>query len=80
MKINVSMPDDIVRKLDEAAHENNSSRSALLTLAARRYLENKEEEKIQEDQRKASKEIDRIRESVEPWDATGEVLKWRDLH
>ncbi len=75
-KISITMPEDIVRRLDEAARETKCSRSALLTLAVKCYLE----EKIQERQRKASKEIDRIRESVEPWDATGEVLKWRDHH
>ena len=80
VKVNVSMPAEIIKKLDEAAREARSSRSALLTQAAILYLEAKENEKIQESQRQAARDIDRIRESVKPWDATAEVLKWRNLH
>jgi metal-responsive CopG/Arc/MetJ family transcriptional regulator len=80
VKINVSMPEEILKKLDEAAHEANSSRSALLSQAVKRFLAEKEEMKKQELQRQAAKEIDRIRESVEPWDGTAEVLKWRESH
>jgi metal-responsive CopG/Arc/MetJ family transcriptional regulator len=80
VKINVSMPKELLEKFDEAAREARSSRSALLSQAVRRFLEEKEEEKLREKQRQAAKEIDRLRESVEPWDGTAEVLKWRDLH
>lgn len=80
VKINVSMPKEILEKLDEAAREANSSRSALLSMAVKRFLEEKEEEKQLERRRQAAKEIDRIREQVQPWDATAEVLKWRDRH
>ena len=80
VKINVSMPKEILEKLDEAAREANSSRSALLSMAVKHFLEEKEEEKQLERRRQAAKEIDRIREQVQPWDATAEVLKWRDRH
>lgn len=79
-KISISISQDLLSRLNAAAREANSSRSALLTQAARRYLEEKEEEKIREQQRRASREIDRIRESVGPWDGTAEVIKWRELH
>jgi len=52
----------------------------LLSLAVKRFLEEKEQEKLREQQRQAAKEIDRIRETYGPWDGTAEVLKWRDLH
>jgi metal-responsive CopG/Arc/MetJ family transcriptional regulator len=80
VKINVSIPKELLEKFDKAAREARSSRSALLSRAVVHFLEEIEEEKAKERQQQAAKEIDRIRESVEPWDATAEVLKWRDLH
>jgi metal-responsive CopG/Arc/MetJ family transcriptional regulator len=80
VKTNVSIPEDLLVRLDQAAREARSSRSSFLVQAVKYYLEEKEEEKKRELQKKAAKEIDRIRESVKPWDATSEVLKWRDLH
>ncbi len=80
VKINVSMPKEMLEKLDEAARESKISRSALLSQAVKHFLEEKEEEKVRERQRWAAKEIDRIRESVPSWDGTAEVLKWRDKH
>ena len=80
VKTNVSIPEELLVRLDQAAREAHSSRSSFLVQAVKYYLEEKEEEKKRELQYRAAKEIDRIRESVEPWDATGEVLKWRDLH
>ena len=49
------MPEEILVKLDEAAHEANSSRSALLSQAVKHFLEEKEEEKKRERQRQAAK-------------------------
>jgi metal-responsive CopG/Arc/MetJ family transcriptional regulator len=80
VKINVSMPEEVLEKLDEAAREAKSSRSALLAQAVKSFLAEKEAEKQRERQRQAAREIDRIRESVPPWDATAEVLKWRERH
>jgi metal-responsive CopG/Arc/MetJ family transcriptional regulator len=76
VKIYVSMPEEVLEKLDEAAREAKSSRSALLSQAVKRFLEEKEAERKRESQLRAVKEIDRIWESVSPWDATAEVLKW----
>jgi metal-responsive CopG/Arc/MetJ family transcriptional regulator len=80
VKINVSIPEETLEKLDAAAREAGSSRSALLSQAVKHYLEEKEAEKLKERQRKAAEDIDRIRESVPAWDGTAEVLKWRDRH
>lgn len=33
VKVNVSLPEDVLKKLDEAARQSNSSRSAFLTQA-----------------------------------------------
>jgi metal-responsive CopG/Arc/MetJ family transcriptional regulator len=80
VKINVSMPEDILEKLDEAASEVNSSRSALLTRAVKLYLEEKEKEKKREIRLKAADKIIGIAEKIGPWDGTTEILKWRDRH
>jgi|WetSurMetagenome_2_1015567.scaffolds.fasta_scaffold743205_2 metal-responsive CopG/Arc/MetJ family transcriptional regulator len=80
VKINMSMPEEGLEKLDEAARESKSSRSALLSQAVKTFLEEKEAEQKRERQITAVKEIDRIMESIPPWDATAEVLKWRDKH
>jgi metal-responsive CopG/Arc/MetJ family transcriptional regulator len=80
VKVNVSMPEDIIKKLDEAARETNSSRSALLTRAAERYLAEKEEQKKKERRHKATKRILEMAEELGSWDGTAEILKWRDRH
>jgi metal-responsive CopG/Arc/MetJ family transcriptional regulator len=80
VKINVSIPQDVLEKLDAAARDSKKSRSGLLTEAVKRFLEEKEEEKQMERRRKAAETIDKIREQIGPWDGTAEILKWRDSH
>ena len=80
IKVNISMPEKVLKELDKAANEANTSRSAFLTEAVKHYLEEKEEEKERERRLKAAKTIDRLREEFGPWDGTAEVLKWRDRH
>jgi len=80
VKINVSIPQDVLEKLDAAARDSKTSRSGLLTEAVKHFLEEKEEEKLMERRRQAAKTIDRIREQTGPWDGTAEILKWRDQH
>lgn len=79
-KINVSLPEEVIRELDNAARESQTSRSAFLAQAVKHYLEEKEEEKQRERQLQAAQAIDRFREEFGPWDGTAEVLKWRDKH
>lgn len=80
VKINVSLPEEVLKELDFAAHESHTSRSAFLARAVKHFLEEKEEEKQQEHRRQAAQEIDRLREEFGPWDGTAEVLKWRNRH
>ncbi len=80
VKINVSIPQDVLEKLDAAARDSKVSRSGLLTEAVKRFLEEKEEVKQMERRRKAADAIDKIREQIGPWDGTAEILKWRDRH
>ena len=80
VKINVSIREDVLKKLDEAAGEAKTSRSAFLTEAVEHYLQEKEEDRKRQQRRRAADKIDRIREKYGPWDGTAEVLKWRDRH
>lgn len=38
MRINVTMPDDLIKRLDEYAHENHVSRSALICMSSSQFL------------------------------------------
>lgn len=78
-KVNVSLPEDVLARLDAAARESHSTRSAFLVQAIRRFPEKQEERKL-EKRRQAAAVMDRLREELGDWDATAEVLKWRDLH
>ena len=80
VKINVSLSEEVLQKLDKAAREANTSRSAFLSQAVKHYLEEKKEEKQRESRLQAAQTIDRIREEFGPWDGTAEVLKWRNRH
>lgn len=80
VKINISIPEELLEKLDEAAREAHSSRSAFITESLRQSLKEKEEQRLLEKRLHAADVIDRIREECGPWDGTAEILKWRDLH
>ena len=80
MKINVSIPEKVLKELDEAASEAKMNRSAFLIEALERYLEEKEQEKERERRLIAAKQINKIAEKIGPWNSTEEVLKWRDRH
>lgn len=80
VKINVSFAKELIEEMDRAAKEAHISRSALLAEAVQHFLREKEEIKALERRKKAAAEIDMVREKLGDWDATGEVLKWRQLH
>ena len=80
VKVNVSMPEKVLQDLDRVARASHTSRSALLVEAVKHYLGEKEEEEALARRRKAAEAIDRFREKFGNWDATAEVLKWRELH
>jgi metal-responsive CopG/Arc/MetJ family transcriptional regulator len=80
MKINVSISKETLEELDAAAREANASRSSFMTEAVKHFLEEKKEVKLRERRRQAAERITQIAEEIGPWDATAEVLKWRDRH
>lgn len=80
VKVNVSMPDETLEKIDRAAEDAHTSRSAFLVLAAKRYIEDQQAAMSLKRRKKAADRIDRFRKKFGNWDATAEVLKWRQLH
>ena len=79
-KVNISLPEGVLHRLDKAARESRSSRSAFLAQAVQHYLDEKEEERKQEQRRRATQAILKLAEEIGPWDGTAEVIKWRDRH
>ena len=79
-KINVSLPEDVLQELDKAARASRATRSAFLAQAVKHYIEEKEEHEQLERRREDAASIDRFRKKHGGWDATAEVLKWRDRH
>ena len=80
VKINVSIPEEVLAKLDAAARESRSSRSALLSRAVMHFLEEREAERKRERRLQAADRIIKIAEEIGPWNGTAEVLKWRQKH
>ena len=80
VKINVSISSETLKEIDEAAREAKTSRSAFLAEAVKHFLTEREQEKERQYRIKAAREIDIIREKAGDWDATAEVLRWRDRH
>lgn len=80
VKINVSVSEEVLGELDEAAREARTSRSAFLTEAVKHFLAEKRAAKEAECRLRAAREIDRIRDKAAPWDAAAEVIKWREKH
>ena len=80
VKINVSISKEVLEQLDQAANESKTSRSSFLTQAVKHFLEERKEAKQRESRRRAAEKIIKIAEKIGPWDATAEVLKWRDRH
>ncbi len=79
-KINISIPEDVLKELDKAATEARTSRSAFLVQAVKRYLEEREGERVRQERLEAAQAIRNLAEQIGPWDGTAEILRWRDKH
>ena len=81
-KVMISMPEDFLAKIDEAAKEDSRSRSEFLREAARLYLEVRKIQTPGQDPRiqKAIAVQDAIAHQDTPieWDSTAEIRRWRE--
>jgi metal-responsive CopG/Arc/MetJ family transcriptional regulator len=77
-KILVSLPEDDLRRIDEAARQRGESRSAFLRRAAIAEVERRPRRPIDDPKvRRAYEELMRLREAMPPM-TTAQFLKGRD--
>lgn len=81
-KINVSLPDELLAKIDEVASELHGSRSGLVQEATALYLARLCEERAQAERRasidKALASARRLGSTLEPFDSTAAIRADRD--
>lgn len=81
-KINISIPDRLLERVDEIASDLQSSRSGFIAEATAHYVTSIEEERAQAERRRkidaALGEARRISQAVEPFDSTAAVRADRD--
>lgn len=82
MKINITLPDDFLGRVDKTAQREHLSRSEFLRKAVETYwraLEAEEESKRRiRDIKEAIKIQDAVRKKAGKWDAVAEIRKWRE--
>lgn len=82
MKINITLPEDELSRIDEYRKEEGTTRSGLILRALRSYIKSKQEEAAQRMRRlaiqRASCDIRKLRVKAGNWDGVAEIRKWRD--
>jgi metal-responsive CopG/Arc/MetJ family transcriptional regulator len=82
MRINASLTADLLKKIDQAASEQNKSRSRFIREATEKTIaeheRKKEEEKRKEAFAQAIRLQDKLRKKGGKWEAVGEIKKWRE--
>lgn len=81
-KINISIPQEILDEIDRVSREEKKTRSELLRMAFRIYLdalnEDRREKEKQKSIEKAMQTQDEIRDEIGNIDLIQELRKWRD--
>ncbi|NIS69873.1 MAG: ribbon-helix-helix protein, CopG family [Proteobacteria bacterium] len=82
MKINITLPEDEINRVDRYTKEEGTTRSGLILRALRAYMKRKEKEAAERTRRlliqKASSDIRKLRAKAGKWDGVAEIRKWRD--
>jgi metal-responsive CopG/Arc/MetJ family transcriptional regulator len=82
MRINASLTDDLLKKIDQAASEQNKSRSRFIREATEKYIAEHERKKDEEKRKEAFAQAirlqDKLRKRGGSWDGAGEIRKWRE--
>ncbi len=82
VKINVTLPEEELKRADAFARKHGNTRSGLVQRAIHFYVKQKEveeeERKKREGMTKAIVEITQLREKSGAWDGVSELRKWRD--
>ena len=82
VKINITLPEEELRKVDAFTQRQGDTRSGLIQQALRSFIEQKEGEEKEKEKRegmmKAASEIKQLREKSGEWDGVAEVRRWRE--
>jgi len=82
VKINITLPEDELSRIDKYVKQERTTRSGLILQALRTYIEAKEEEAEERVRRlaiqRASSDIRKLRAKAGKWDGVAEIRKWRD--
>ncbi len=81
-KINITLPEEELRKIDDFARKDSFSRSSFIRQAMRFYMEQtkqkEEERKCYQGMQQAALNIHKFREKAGNWDGAAEIRKWRE--
>jgi len=81
-RVNIMIQEEILKEVDQAAEEENLSRSGLLQKAALRYLEIRKMEKEANERKqrmeKAAVNMDKLADKFGKWDGVGTIRQFRD--
>jgi hypothetical protein len=83
IKINITLPEDELGRIDRYTKEEGTTRSGLILRALRSYMKRKEEQAAEKMRRlaiqKTSSDIKKLRVKAGKWNGVAEIRKWRDL-
>ena len=82
VKINVTLPEEELKRVDAFARKQGNTRSGLVQRALHFFMKQKEREEEERKRRgemtKAISEIKQLKEKAGEWDGVSEIRKWRD--
>lgn len=83
VKVMISIPEEFLNEIDKVAKEENRSRSELLREAAKLYFKVRETSQTPGQDARVQKAVaiqDALahHDTLEDWDSTTEIRKWRD--
>ncbi len=81
-RVNITIPDHILKSLDQAAEAEHISRSGLIQHTIKQYLEERRVEQEAAARTKkmeqAASKMDRLAETFGKWDGVGTIRQFRD--
>jgi len=81
VKINVTLPEEELKRVDAFARKQGNTRSGLIQRALHSFIRQKEgeeeERKKRQEMTKAISEMKQLREKSGDWDGVSEIRKWR---
>lgn len=82
MKLNITLPEDELSRIDRYTKEERITRSGLILRALRSYMKTKEKDAEETKRRlaiqRASSDIRKLRAKAGQWDGVAEIRKWRE--